>query len=90
MIKDDRPVIARYMSPEEAESLVSQYDESLDLYLRTHELGSKVRVVTIKGWIAIPCGGTHVKRTGEVGQIRLLKRASKGRGVVRIEFALEP
>ena len=38
----------------------------------------------------VPCGGTHVKSTGEVGSIKLLKRMSKGKGIVRVEYTVEP
>lgn len=33
----------------------------------------------------VPCGGTHIKRTGEIGRIRL-KRANPGKGRERIEI----
>lgn len=33
----------------------------------------------------VPCGGTHLKQTGEVGQIRL-KRVNPGKGKERIEI----
>ncbi len=33
----------------------------------------------------VPCGGTHIKRTGEMGIIRL-KRANPGKGRERIEI----
>jgi Ser-tRNA(Ala) deacylase AlaX len=36
----------------------------------------------------MPCGGTHVKRTGEIGKIRL-KRKNTGAGKERIEIILE-
>lgn len=41
----------------------------------------------ISGFSRVPCGGTHVKRTGEIGAIKL-KRNNKGRGNERVEIYL--
>jgi len=41
----------------------------------------------IDGFSRVPCGGTHVRRTGEIGTIRL-KRNNKGRGNERVEIYL--
>ncbi|MEZ5701671.1 MAG: alanyl-tRNA editing protein [Burkholderiaceae bacterium] len=41
----------------------------------------------IGGFSRVPCGGTHVKRTGEIGMIKL-KRNNKGRGNERVEIYL--
>jgi alanyl-tRNA synthetase len=47
--------------------------------------GNIVRVVDIGGWSKELCGGTHVQRVGEIGQIRLLHESSIASGVRRIE-----
>lgn len=39
----------------------------------------------IQEFSQVPCGGTHLKRTGEVGTIRL-KRVNPGKGKERIEI----
>jgi alanyl-tRNA synthetase len=44
-----------------------------------------IRVVEIPDWDASACGGTHVRRTGEVGAIKTI-RWEKVRGNVRFEF----
>lgn len=41
----------------------------------------------VSGFARVACGGTHLKRTGEVGAIRL-KRQNPGRGKERIEIIL--
>ncbi len=41
----------------------------------------------IAGLARVPCGGTHVRSTGEVGPIRL-KRNNKGQGRERVEIFL--
>ncbi len=42
----------------------------------------------IEGFTRVPCGGTHVRRTGEIGPIRL-KRNNIGKGKERVEIFLE-
>jgi Ser-tRNA(Ala) deacylase AlaX len=41
----------------------------------------------IPGFARVPCGGTHLKRTGEIGKIEL-KRKNPGKGKQRIEISL--
>jgi Ser-tRNA(Ala) deacylase AlaX len=41
----------------------------------------------IAGFARVPCGGTHLRRTGEVGGIEL-RRRNPGRGKERIEITL--
>lgn len=42
----------------------------------------------IEGFAHVPCGGTHLKRSGEVGAITL-KRNNIGKGKERIEISLD-
>ena len=42
----------------------------------------------IKDFAKVPCGGTHLKRTGEIGAIKL-KRKNIGKGRERIEISLD-
>ena len=44
------------------------------------------RVVLVEGVDASPCGGTHPKRTGEVGCVSILKVQRWGDGKSRVEF----
>jgi len=84
VVEENRPVIVRLMPRDEAESYVAKFHESLKMLPPGVQ---QVRVVEIKDWHACACGGTHVKTTGEIGIVKLLRRSSKGRGVERIEFA---
>lgn len=43
----------------------------------------------VVGFARVPCGGTHLKRTGEVGKIQL-KRDNIGKGKERIEVYVLP
>ena len=45
----------------------------------------RIRIVQIPDWDTSACGGTHTRRTGEVGAIKVL-RWEKVRGNVRFEF----
>jgi alanyl-tRNA synthetase len=48
--------------------------------------GDQVRVVSIGGdWSRELCGGTHVRRSGELGLVTLLGEASIGSGVRRVD-----
>ncbi len=45
-----------------------------------------VRIVNIDGFDVEACGGTHVKKTGELGLIKITKAERIQDGVVRMEF----
>ncbi|WP_284014123.1 alanyl-tRNA editing protein [Halobaculum litoreum] len=49
-----------------------------------------VRVVTVAGWDAAACGGTHVANTREIGPVTVLDRSNPGEGLTRVEFAVGP
>lgn len=52
------------------------------------DMAGERRYWEIAGFSRVPCGGTHVRRTGEVGKIAL-KRNNIGRGKERVEIYLE-
>jgi misacylated tRNA(Ala) deacylase len=47
-----------------------------------------LRAVEIGDIDICPCGGTHVDSTGELGELEIVERRSKGADVERIEFVL--
>ena len=82
-IIEDRPVEIRNMQRKDAEEYVARFHESLKTLPPQVQ---NVRIVEVKDWHACACGGIHVRRTGEIGPIEILKRMSKGKGIERIEF----
>jgi alanyl-tRNA synthetase len=47
---------------------------------------SNVRIVNIGDWDIEACGGTHVRSTGEIGLVKIVKSERIQDGVVRLEF----
>lgn len=74
VVWDNRPVTARFPSPEELRTL--DYRSKLDLT-------GNVRIVTVEGVDVCACCAPHVARTGEIGLIKLLD-FMRHRGGVRI------
>jgi misacylated tRNA(Ala) deacylase len=48
----------------------------------------RVRLVEIAGFDLQPCGGTHVRRTGEIGAVRVTQIEKKGKQNRRVRIAL--
>ena len=48
-----------------------------------------LRAVEIGEIDICPCGGTHVDSTGELGELEIVERRSKGADVERVEFILK-
>ncbi len=82
VILRDLPVQVAWMAREKAEA---KYDYRL--YQGGAVPGSKIRVVRIQGWDAEACGGTHCKRTGELGVFKIEKASKLQDGVERIIFS---
>ncbi len=76
------PVQASWLAREKAESKYG-----FRLYQGGAVPGAKIRVVTIQGWDSEACGGTHCKRTGELGVFKIDKIGRLQDGVERIEFS---
>jgi alanyl-tRNA synthetase len=81
VIRENHPVIIKTYDRGDAEQQFS---------FRIYQGGivptSNVRIVNINGWDIEACGGTHVKSSGEVGLVKIVKSERIQDGVVRLEF----
>jgi alanyl-tRNA synthetase len=77
VIWEDREIIIRNVTAEEAARLPLRRDVSRD---------GELRLIEIEGFDLTPCGGTHAYRTGEVGMIAV-RTWERAKGLTRIEFA---
>jgi len=50
----------------------------------------RVRLLEIDGVDLQPCGGTHVRRTGEIGAIAIAKIENKGKQNRRVNIVFAP
>ena len=76
IIAENRSIHARFVSPEELPTLPLR---------RPPKVQSDIRVVEIAGFDWSACGGTHVRQTAEVGQIKIQRLDRRG-AEARIEF----
>ncbi len=78
LLADDLEVHAEIMTQEEAVA-------SGAMALFGEKYGERVRVVTVGDWARELCGGTHARRSGQLGVVTLLGESSIGAGVRRVE-----
>lgn len=76
VVADDRAVTARFVSHEELAAIPLRKPPTVD---------DAIRVVEIADFDWSACGGTHVARTGQVGQIKVIKVERRG-PETRVEF----
>lgn len=62
-------------------------DANLPIEKGYSDIAAQRRYWKINGFAQVPCGGTHVNSTAEVGYVTL-KREKPGRGIERIEIKL--
>jgi alanyl-tRNA synthetase len=77
-IQEDRPVATEVVPFAEASrrGAVALFGE---------KYGTEVRMVSVEGFSLELCGGTHVRRTGEIGPFLVLSEGAVGSGTRRIE-----
>jgi len=81
MVRRDLPVTITFLPKEQAEEKYG-----FKLYQGGVVPSKTIRVVNVGDWDIEACGGTHVRRTGEVGLIKIVKVERVQDGVERIEF----
>jgi alanyl-tRNA synthetase len=76
VIFEDRPMNVHLVSEEEAARLPLRKEAAVE---------GVIRVIEVSGFDWSPCGGTHAKRTGQVGLIAI-KGFERAKRMTRIEF----
>jgi alanyl-tRNA synthetase len=74
----DLDVHAEVMTQEQARAIGA-------MALFGEKYGAQVRVVSVGEWARELCGGTHARRSGQLGLVKILGEASIGAGVRRVE-----
>jgi misacylated tRNA(Ala) deacylase len=81
LIAADHGALARWISDEE---LAARPELVRTMSVKPPTGQGRVRLIGIAGVDLQPCGGTHLRRTGEIGPIEVVKIENKGRQNRRI------
>lgn len=84
LIQADDPVTTEWISDDD---LAAQPDLVKTMAVKPPSGSGRVRLVRVAGRDLQPCGGTHVRNTGEIGQVEVVKIVSKGRQNRRVSVA---
>jgi len=85
MIGTDAVVISRWITDEE---LAANPGLVKTMSVKPPMGTGRVRLIEIAGLDLQPCGGTHVRSTGEIGQVRVSGIEKKGKQNRRVRLAL--
>ena len=86
LVAADHAVSCRWITDEE---LGAQSELVRTMSVQPPKGAGKIRLLEIEGVDLQPCGGTHLKSTGEVGQVRVGKVEKKGRHNRRVSIVLD-
>lgn len=84
LIAENHPAVARWIADEE---LAAQPELVRTMSVKPPTGQGRVRLLDIAGVDLQPCGGTHVRRTGEIGPVEVVKIENKGRQNRRVILA---
>jgi len=82
-VNENRPVTSTWISDAE---LDAQPDLVRTMSVQPPRGSGRIRIIDIQGVDVQPCGGTHVKATGEIGSLRIGKIENKGKQNRRINI----
>ena len=85
IIEEDHPVRPRWITDEE---LAANPQLVRTMSVKPPSGQGQVRLLEIEGVDLQPCGGTHVRRTGEIGPVAIGKIENKGRQNRRVNILL--
>ena len=85
LIAEDRPVTASWITDDD---LAARPDLVRTMSVAPPTGTGRVRLIEVAGADLQPCGGTHVRSTGEIGPVRLGKIEKKGRHNRRVTVHL--
>jgi alanyl-tRNA synthetase len=88
VVKIENLVNQSIRSNESVQARVMSYDKAIDtgaVALFGEKYGDEVRVIAMGGASTELCGGTHVKRTGDIGLFKITAETGVASGVRRIE-----
>jgi misacylated tRNA(Ala) deacylase len=86
LVEENHTVSCRWITDEE---LAAKPDLVRTMSVQPPKNAGKVRLLEIDGVDLQPCGGTHLKTTGEVGQVRIGKVEKKGKRNRRVNIHLD-
>lgn len=84
LIAEDHPVGADWITDEE---LAANPDLVKTMSVKPPSGAGRVRLIRVENYDLQPCGGTHVKQTGEIGKVVVRKIESKGKQNRRVVIA---
>ena len=85
LVKDDHEISYQWITLEE---LDNQPDLVRTMSVKPPRTNNEIRLVKIGSIDLQPCGGTHVKRTKEIGNIRIGKIENKGKMNRRVNLSI--
>ena len=84
IIAEDHPLQSRWITEEE---LAANPQLVRTMSVKPPMGAGRIRLMEIAEVDLQPCGGTHVRRTGEIGRVRVTKIENKGRQNRRVNIA---
>jgi misacylated tRNA(Ala) deacylase len=85
LVARDAPVSERWITDEELDANPNLVKT---MSVKPPRGSGRVRLVEIEGIDLQPCGGTHVRRTGEIGRVAVTDIEKKGKQNRRVRIAL--
>ena len=86
LVDENHPIRCRWITDEELEA---QPELVRTMSVKPPKGAGHVRLLEIEGVDLQPCGGTHLRETGEVGRVRVSKVEKKGKRNRRVYIELD-